>query len=256
MRRVTIFLLVLGVAEIVWRIAGDRFVALNAVSGLFASWLHPDMADEGMAYILPDYSHAAWLLLVVVLAGVAMYLTRAPRSAGTPASSRRVGMATAALVVVASLLLISSDGVVSVMQTASRWQDDYRNAHSKNPVLALVGACHDAIRKHFAGKPIVTIDSGLDLTRAYIYTYEPKGAPNQRIVGLTRTMNDVSPESVAPSLRTLMPPIEGSYLVEGLVDYSGDNPAVNWTDLREYHCVMVVKGGRYEVRDLRFNLVR
>ena len=97
---------------------------------------------------------------MVALASVAVYLTRAPRGAGTPASSRRVGMATVALVVVASLLLISSDGVVRAMQTALRWQDDYRNANSKNPVLALVGACHDAIRKHFAGKPVVTIDSG------------------------------------------------------------------------------------------------
>ena len=94
------------------------------------------------------------------------------------------------------------------------------------------------------------------MAQASIYTYEPERAPNLHVVRITRTINDVSPASVAPSLRTLRPPIQGGYIVEGLVLYSGDNPSVNWSDHREYHCAMLVKGDRYEVRDLRFNMVR
>jgi len=255
MRRLTMFLLVLGIAEIVWRVVGDRFVVLNALGGLFASWLHPDIADEGLAEIGPDYGHAAWLLLAVALASMALYLTRAPRGAGMPASSRRMGLATMAFVVVMWLLLISSEGVIRTMQTALRSHDGTDNAKG-DPVLALVGACHDAIRKHFAGKPIVTIDSGLDPAQAYIYTYELARAPSLHFVQLARSSREVSPESVAPSLRTLRPPIEGGYIVQGSVLYSGDTPAVNWSDHREYHCAMLVKSGRYEVRDLRFNMVR
>lgn len=126
-------------------------------------------------------------------------------------------------------------------------------AASYDRVLALLSHCHDSIRKRFAGKAELTIDGGLVPTRSYIYTYVLRGI---RFVRVAASEREVSSESVGAAIGSLMPPIQGGFIVEGLVIYSGDHPAVSYRDYREYHCSMLVTGDRFEVRDLRINPIR
>jgi len=252
-----VFLLVLAAAELAWRLAGHRFDVANVVGWQLTNWLHPyESARAEPVELAQDYAHAAWLLVAVPLAAAAAHFESVRAVARATTTSHRMGWLLLALGVAGVAVLITPEMIATPVLRAWQAREPDRHVAKESPPLALVRTCHDAIRKHFAGKPVVTIDSGIDPAQAYIYTYELDRAPSMHFVRLARSSSDVSPASVAPSLRGLAPPIQGGYIVSGLVLYSGDNPAVNWSDHREYHCGMLVTGDRFEVRDLRFNVVR
>ena len=124
---------------------------------------------------------------------------------------------------------------------------------SYDRVVTLLSTCHDAIRKRLKRKEVVIIDDGMTPAGRFVYTYEQSGL---RFVRIAESERAVTSASVGAPIRALMPPIQGHYIVAGLVIYSGDDPKVSWRDYREYYCSMTVKDDRYDVGDLQIRIIR
>jgi hypothetical protein len=249
----------LGLAEVAWRVGARSWEGINRIGTALVGWLHPDLsvAPEAMQ-VANDYTHAIWLLAALVVACALLGLVKVTTKSDLWVPSPWVAILpiVAAAVTVLAYILTLENGPTPEQRTinAENEQATGTGAASYDRVLDLVSNCHAAIRKRFAGKTEVTIDGGLDLHRSYIYTYK---LHDMRFVRITAAQRDVSAESIGAPIRELMPPIQGGFQVEGLVIYSpGDNPAASFRDYREYHCAMLVKGERYEVRDLRINPIR
>ncbi|MEO8751250.1 MAG: hypothetical protein ABI624_01085 [Casimicrobiaceae bacterium] len=254
-----ILLGLLGLAELAWRLAARGWEGVNRLGTALVEWLHPDLSVAPEAIpIANDYTHAIWLLAALVVACALLGLVKLTTRSDLWIPSPWVAFlpVVAAAVTVLAYVLTLEDGPTPKQRTRSAEQEQATGtgAASYDRVLDLVSNCHAAIRKRFVGKTELTIDGGLDPTRSYIYTYM---LHDMRFVRVTAAQRDVSAESIGAPIRALMPPIEGGYQVEGLVNYSpGDDPAASNRDYREYHCAMVVKGERYVVRDLRVNPIR
>lgn len=249
----------LVLAELVWRVVATRWEALNRIGAELVRLMHPDMPQTPeAAEIASNYGHVLWLLLALVIAWTVLRLVKATIKADLWVPSAWVVLLPAAVVgvtVSAFVLLVQRGAITPEERTL---QAEIEQATGSGPasydrVLALLSNCHDSIRKRLKGKGVVIIDDGLAPVGSYVYTYTKRDV---RFVRIAKSERDVSVASIGAPVQSLMPPIEGPYMVEGLVNYSGDNPQVSFRDYREYRCSMQVTDGRYEVRDLRINPIR
>lgn len=250
----------LAMAELAWRVAGQRWAWLVHGGAELVRRLHPDItASPEAADIALGYSHALWLLLAVVLACAVLGLFRATLLPGLWAPSPWVALLPVVAVVAAGVVfLVRTDDAQPTPEQrslqAEHEQASGTGAASYERVLKLVDGCHASIRQRLASQAGLLIDDGLVPAESFVYTYELRGAPGQRIVRVAATERDVASGSLAAIARALMPPIDGGYQVEGLLSHGGTN--VESRSYREYHCSMRVTGERYEVRDLRLNPIR
>jgi hypothetical protein len=250
----------LAAAELTWRVAAHRWAQVIRIGDELVARLHPDVREASdLEAIGSNYVHALWLLAALVLACALLWLVRAMLKRDLWVPSPWVPLLPLFIVVAASLSFLLAEPGPTPEQRSLRAEEEQASgtgAVSYDRVIALMAHCHDALRKRLAGKAEVDIDNGLDPAVSFIYAYRMPGIPGQRFVRMAASEKEVLSGSLGRSAGALMPPIEGGFQVQGLVIYSGDEPAVSYRDLREYTCAMRVSGERYDVRDLTIQPVR
>ena len=250
----------LAAAELAWRVAAHRWAQVIRIGDELVARLHPDVREASdLEAIGSNYVHALWLLAALVLACALLGLVRAALKRDLWVPSPWVPLLPAFIVAAAALpFLLAEPGPTPEQRSlrAEAEQASGTGAASYDRVIALISHCHDALRKQLAGKAEITIDSELDPAVSFIYAYTVPEIPGQRFVRMAGSERVILSGSAGKSAAALMPPIEGGFQVQGLVIYSGDDPAVSYRDLREYTCAMLVSGERYDVRNLRIQAVR
>lgn len=250
----------LAAAELAWRAAANRWPQVIRFGDELVARLHPDVREASdLEAIGSNYVHALWLLAALVLACALLGLVRAMLKRDLWVPSPWVPLLPSFIAVAAALPFLLAEPGPTPEQRSLRAEEEQASgtgAASYGRVIALISHCHDALRKRLAGKAEVIIDDGLDPAVSFIYAYSLPEIPDQHFVRMAASEREVVSGSLGRSAVALMPPIEGGFQVQGLVIYSGDDPAVSYRDLREYNCAMRVNGERYDVRDLKIKPVR
>jgi hypothetical protein len=252
---------VVALMELVWWITARHWQGWNNAGTALVDWVHPSIREAPeRVLIAANYSHALWLLLAWLVAYGLLRLVAASLRGGLRVPSPWVAALPVAVVATAAVVTVLVSRLnrpeftpEQLAQRAENEQAMGTGAASYDRVLDLLSRCHQALRRRLSSKADVIIDAGVAPPLAYIYTYEKLGL---RFVSVAPRTNDISSANVGAPVRELMPPIEGGYIVQGIVTYPGDVPAVSSRDYRLYNCSILVTEGHYKLVDLAIKPIR